>query len=94
MIDGDGVGFDGGGAREPSRRTELVDVQSVRVLGFGVFAGELVREGGEAAQGGAHLEEVLAPRPMLELRKERLSGSRRTYTVTSSRYASRAQNSV
>ena len=52
MVEADGLGLDGGGAREPVGRAQLVDV--VAVVVFGVDAGELGCEGGEAAEGCCH----------------------------------------
>ena len=52
MVDAYRLGFDGCCAGEPVGRGELVDV--VAVVVFGVDAGELGREGGEAAEGCCH----------------------------------------
>ena len=52
VVDGAGVGFDGGGAREPVGGRELVDVVAVFV--FARAGGEVAGEGGEAVEGGRH----------------------------------------
>lgn len=53
VVDGDGIGFYGGGAGKPMGGRQLVDVMAVDVFAVGC-ASELASEGGETAEGDAH----------------------------------------